>query len=465
MIALNSKALLTYSLMFLLLSTFAVLMDASSANAQESESIPSGIGAASGSNRFVVWQDNTPGNWDILFKRSTDNGAMWKSTVNLSKNAGDSEHPQIAVSGSNVYIIWAQWNTDFSSQDIILRRSTDNGATWQPKVNLSNDVPKSFDPVMTALGEFVFVTWTSRESGGDAETLFRRSGDNGTTWKPVVNISGTSGDGESQITVNGANVYVIWNGYTEDDSLHHLMFRRSTDNGATWKSQVELSDGTSAPEGSRIAVSGANVYTVWSDQTENSLDIFFRRSTDGGATWKSAKVLQFNAGSSEHPQIAVSGSNVYVVWEDKTPAPGIYDIFYMRSTDSGATWGPRVNLSNNAGHSHHPQIAVSGANVYVVWIDATTPPDATLSSLSLLMRRSADSGATWKSIQTLRSDVSATIPDLAVSGPNVYVTWSEDNGEWPDVFFRRSNNDGATWTTARNISNNQGESIFSQLGT
>ena len=43
------------------------------------------------------------------------------------------------------------------------------------------------------------------------------------------------------------------------------------------------------------------------------------------------------------PSIAVSG-NVYVVWKDNTP--GNDEVFYRRSTDGGATFGSTVNLSN-----------------------------------------------------------------------------------------------------------------------
>src|SRR5262245_47690125 len=65
---------------------------------------PGQIVIASGNNRFAVWQDSTPGNLDIFFRRSTDNGATWQPTVNLSNNAGPSIDPQITVSGANVYV-------------------------------------------------------------------------------------------------------------------------------------------------------------------------------------------------------------------------------------------------------------------------------------------------------------------------------------------------------------------------
>ena len=38
-------------------------------------------------------------------------------------------------------------------------------------------------------------------------------------------------------------------------------------------------------------------------------------------------------GTSQLPQIAAQGNNVYVVWQDNTP--GNYDIFFTHSSDNG----------------------------------------------------------------------------------------------------------------------------------
>ena len=47
-------------------------------------------------------------------------------------------------------------------------------------------------------------------------------------------------------------------------------------------------------------------------------------------------------------QIAVSGNNVYVIWEDDTP--GDFDIFFAASNNNGTSFGTPINLSNNTRH-------------------------------------------------------------------------------------------------------------------
>ena len=76
----------------------------------------------SGNNVYVVWTDTTPGNYDILFKRSIAKMVKWFSQlhpINLSMNAGFSINPQIMTSGNNVYVVWTD-TTTAGPEDILL---------------------------------------------------------------------------------------------------------------------------------------------------------------------------------------------------------------------------------------------------------------------------------------------------------------------------------------------------------
>ena len=70
------------------------------------------------------------------------------------------------------------------------------------------------------------------------------------------------------------------------------------------------------------------------------------------------------ASDASDPQIVKEGNNVYVVWSDDE------DVFYKRSTNGGASFGITINLSNDNNPSFLPQIAVVGKNVYIVWVGA-----------------------------------------------------------------------------------------------
>lgn len=132
--------------------------------------------------------------------------------------------------------------------------------------------------------------------------------------------------------------------------------------------------------------------------------------------------LSDNEGSSLFSQIAVSGNNVYVVWADNTTPTGTIDLFFRKSTDGGTTFGPTQNLMENApGDSvGQPQVAVSGNNVYIVW-DNGNPGDGE----KILLRKSIDAGMTFGPVVELSDPFPETFtaPQVIASGNNVYVAW------------------------------------------
>jgi hypothetical protein len=105
--------------------------------------------AASGNNVYVVWSDNSPGNFEILYRRSTDGGASFGDTVNISDASGSAGPPNtapaVAASGNNVYVVWGD-----HGRNISYRRSTDGGADFGSTVHISNDFESTFNPAVAA---------------------------------------------------------------------------------------------------------------------------------------------------------------------------------------------------------------------------------------------------------------------------------------------------------------------------
>jgi collagen triple helix repeat protein len=87
------------------------------------------------------------------------------------------------------------------------------------------------------------------------------------------------------------------------------------------------------------------VHVAWQENFPGNSEINYRR--DGGGFDPSAIHISDNPGASISfdPSIAVSSGNVYIVWQENFPE----EIFFKRSTDGGASFGPVDNLSNNDG--------------------------------------------------------------------------------------------------------------------
>jgi len=74
---------------------------------------------------------------------------------------------------------------------------------------------------------------------------------------------------------------------------------------------------------------------------------FSRTSTDGGATWTAARVIN-DRGDSGFPTIAHGplAQDFRVAWQDNRNGPSAWNTYYRRTTDGGRHWSSEVLLSD-----------------------------------------------------------------------------------------------------------------------
>jgi hypothetical protein len=99
---------------------------------------------------YVVWNVEEPGDTGIYFARSTDRGATFSAAVRVNDNVTyppsyDAFQPDIAVDGAgHIYVVWHDyraWADDYaytSPIDVYLDKSTDGGASFDPKVKVDD---------------------------------------------------------------------------------------------------------------------------------------------------------------------------------------------------------------------------------------------------------------------------------------------------------------------------------------
>ena len=71
--------------------------------------------------------------------------------------------------------------------------------------------------------------------------------------------------------------------------------------------------------------------------------------------------ISHDAFDSVYSQVASSGENVYIAWEQAVGGSNAknYDIYFVVSHNSGSNFSKPMNISNNSGFSEHPQIVGS----------------------------------------------------------------------------------------------------------
>jgi hypothetical protein len=264
-------------------------------------------------NIGVFWGDNTSGISEIYFKRSTDGGTSWSQAVNISGNSGYSDQPDAVVDDSgNIDVVW--YDSTPGNSEIFFSRSTDNGASWSQAVNISNSPAISVRPdIAVAAGGNISVVWMDVISGY-WQIFFSRSTDNGDTWSQPKKISYLWGNSYlPYIAVdNAGNLNVAW----ENDNFGNIFFSRSVDDGVTWSQAKNISANLGGSFGFALAVDGArNIDFIYANGASGNTDIYFMRSTDDGGAWSQAVNISDIPGESKFPVMAVDGAgNLNVVW-------------------------------------------------------------------------------------------------------------------------------------------------------
>ncbi len=314
-----------------------------------------------------MWSDNRNGNDEIYYKRSTDGGISWGADTRLTNNTAFSLGPSVAISGMVVHIIW--WDNRFGNLEIFYKRSIDGGLSWGADTRLTNATNGSIFPSLSVSGSVVHVVWQD-ERDGNQEIYYKRSTNGGITWEADRRMTNDPlSSYRPSVAVNGLLVHIIWedlrNGFINGNT--EIYYKRSTDGGASWEQDTRLTNDTSISTFSSVSVSGSTVHFTWSDFRDGNSEIYYKRSTNDGISWEADTRLTNNPGFSSWNNATASGPVVHVTWREDRD--GNQEIYYKRSTDRGINWEPDVRLTNNNTISDRPFIAAWGPNVHIVWKD------------------------------------------------------------------------------------------------
>ncbi len=362
---------------------------------------------SAGSDTKEVWIDT-----------STDGGLTWPVQTNIPMPDTTQWHqsdPVVTFSDDNtvfVTIIGYGPVNQTSNNHTMVARSLDGGLTWQNAVFL-NPTQGGSDKEWTAIDlnpsspyyHRVYVTWTNFAAG--PQFIEKWSSDNGVTWNPpggsnYATVSYGSYDGgqfSMPVVLPNGNVIATW------DPGGLIAVGKSTDGGQSFinpnitaVSITEVNDVPGSnwrlntiPSTAASRATGTLV-TVWADGRNGKDDIYYTRSTNGGATWSAATRVAHNAAGSSYqvePWVSVAPNGRFdVIWYDSRDSPGnpnVLNIYATHSTDDGASWtGPDEQVTDastdlnigiptgggwNAAAGDYIGVASVDDAAYAVWTD------------------------------------------------------------------------------------------------
>ena len=307
------------------------------------------------------------------FARSANLGDAWTDQGELgANNNGD---PVVAVHEATGDFYYANNATVGGNPAIGVQRSTNDcvsfgaqvdasaassGLNAQPNRTSLSDKPWiAIDNTGGANDGNIYVCWTRfiDTTGGpgaeQSELRFSRSTDGGATFvnEQVIQAQGPAPFGCSVKVGPNGQVYVTW-ADRFGGTLGDIRFRASTDGGVTFGANTQVSTGNRLPGTDRVVMCDVN-----------------RTTLNGNIRMLHQSWLAVDATGGPF------NGNLYVVWaSDPVAAPGTSDhsdVFFSRSTNGGATWSAPLQLGGgSATDQFEPFVAVAGAGaVSVAWYD------------------------------------------------------------------------------------------------
>jgi hypothetical protein len=277
------------------------------------------------------------------------------------------------------------------------------------------------------------------------------------------NLSQTNLDSVWVETVvdSAGNVNIVWLEYLPDPFNTEIYLLRSTDSGTNWGEKINVSDSPDISLNPDIAVDTSNNISVaWQEWIPDTTqyDIYFRRSTTGGANWGPSINVSDTVWESSNPSIAIDPTgNIYIVWLERIYRGGVdkYEIHGSLSVDNGATWSSSVTISEIL-YESPPKLAVSNLGLLAIaWRSgASTDKGEIYFSLS------ANHGALWTTpVNISKTSTESVLPDITFDyAGNIYIVWKDQIAQNAEILAVKSQDNGTTWTTALNISNTAGYS-------
>ena len=150
-------------------------------------------------NMHIVWQDDTPGNWDIYYCCAQYCSSV-SDIINLSTNGNASDiYPSIGIyNGDEVHVVWERYDPScYSPYSIVHRYLSDE--TWSEEDTLagSTHIPLHHPSLDFSHGEdSLSAAWEDSSLGKSDVYFFKGNGGNwptqGESKHPVVSTMGTT---------------------------------------------------------------------------------------------------------------------------------------------------------------------------------------------------------------------------------------------------------------------------------
>lgn len=299
----------------------------------------------SGTTRaYIVYHDNSRGDTQAYLVRSKKK-AKFRSPKNITPGDGGAFAPRVALDSSEaVNVVWG--DTTGGGRRVVFIRSTDQGATFGDTVDVSRSSGEAFEPeIAVDSADNINIVWQDSREGENA-IMFCRSTDGGETFSEPLRVSTGAGRAtESSITVDESNrIHVVW--VDESNGDFQIYYSRSTDGGQSFSAPLDASnDAGDEFHKPCVAASGESVYIAYQQDSGRSRQVLLVGSSTAGESFSGAEQVSEadpNRGRAHSPAMAFdSTGRLHIVWIDTTVVGNDEGLLYYSNTRNGTSFAPQ----------------------------------------------------------------------------------------------------------------------------
>jgi Dockerin type I domain len=287
-----------------------------------------------------------------------------------------------------------------------------------------------------------------------------------TGWYPDQQMTLNTADEKTSsiVAASDGSLWLFWD-RTINPTTANIFYKvwRS----GSWSAEAALTNDTSNIENvepSGFQTSDGTIWMVWSrtDTSSNLENLYYKTYRSG--VWSSSVQLTSTTNQDHHPHISQDSNNtIWIAWNRELPVSSQVfqnDIFYTYSVNSGSSFIPEVNLTNDVGCSSvcpqdlMPSLAqLKDGRVYLFWSSNRDPQNY------WDLYYDTTNPQPYHNVAVTNLTISSTKLHVgAIVMINVTVA---DTGNWPESFFLflTATNASSTTIAAQYLSLAAGQSM------
>lgn len=266
----------------------------------------------------------------LQYKTSTDNGSSWSGAVSVSPTTSN-EFAVFMAANNDIYLTY---RGNGVNNFIFFRKLTYSAGAWttgSERTVENGGAEMRYPSIARENGGQIWVTWRHRTGANTYDIMVRGSTNEGASWSGRITLNNANANASPTAVVyqgRGAIVYEPrdtsirwrrWNGTAW--TVAQNIVAGEDDDDANWGSVTTTSDG-------RLHLAYAPLGGGW-----------IRYTSYDGSSWSSLYTVS-NATGDRYPSISTDGTRLWVVWS-RYVGPNQHKIVYRKY--AGGTWdtGPK----------------------------------------------------------------------------------------------------------------------------